>query len=138
MFLSALSSLMDAQIRSIVLVFAIAALLFGAYSYWSVRRLRTLTRAARSPESPSHGPWLPATEQVSSCLLHEERYFLKSGPGKDGAHQILCEERYCGRYSGFVIASRPPRPILEASSLTEGREILDFFHEVSASRERAA
>ena len=69
---------------------------------------------------------------VATCLLHEERYFLKSDPGKDGAHQVLCEERYCGRFSGFVIASRPPRPILEANSLNEGREILDFFHEVSA------
>lgn len=129
---------MDAPIKSLLFVLATFAVLFGVYSYWLVRRQRAMVRVARSPESPTHGPWLPTPSQMSSCLLHEERYFLKAALGRKGAHQVLCEERYSGRLSGAVIASRPPRPIAEAKSLSEGRELLNFFHEVSSSGERAA
>lgn len=129
---------MNAQVHSLLLIFSVVGLLWGAYSYWSVRRHRSFVKAARIPESPAHGPWLPAAEQMTSCLLHEERYFLKAAPGKKGRHQVLCEERYCGRLSGTVIASRPPRPIAEAKSLKEGRDMLSLFHEVSTKGQRAA
>lgn len=129
---------MDAQVHSLLIVFSVVGLLFGAYSYWSVRRQRSLVKAARVPESPKHGPWLPSASQMTSCLLHEERYFLKASPDKKGRHQVLCQERYCGRLSGAVIASLPPRPIAEAKSLKEGRDMLSLFHEVSAAGERAA
>lgn len=129
---------MDAQIKSLLFVLATFAVLFGAYSYWLVQRQRAMVRVARGPESPTHSPWLPTPAQRSSCLLHEERYFLKADPGRKGAHHVLCEERYSGRLSGSVIASLPPRPIAEARSLSEGRELLNFFHEVSFAGERAA
>lgn len=132
---------MNAQTHSLLIVFSVVGILWGAYSYWSVRRYRSFVRAARIPESPAHGPWLPTAEQITSCLLHEERYFLKAFPGKKGKkgkHQVFCEERYCGRLSGAVIASRPPRPIAEAKSLKEGRDMLSLFHEVSTKGTRAA
>jgi hypothetical protein len=129
---------MDAPVNSLLLVFAAVAVLLGAYSYRQVHRLRMVVKFARQPQSPTHGPWLPTAGQVSSCLLHEERYYLRPRSGKKGAHDVLCEERYFGRLSGGVIARCPPRPVAEAKSLSEGHEILKLFHEVSTSTERAA
>ena len=129
---------MDAQIHSVLILFSIALVASAAYSYWSIRRRRRLLLEARLSQTPTHGPWLRKADQESAWLLHEERYFLRPEPGKNGALQVLREERYFGMLSGSVIASIPPRPIAEATSLSEGRDILNFFREVSVSEERAA
>lgn len=123
---------------SVLFIFASVAVAWGAYCYWSIRTERLKASEARAAQSPLHGPWLPKAEQETSWLVHEERYFLEPDSGKKGAHRVLCEERYCGLLTGAVVASLPPRPIARAKNLSEGREILQFFREVSVTGNRAA
>ncbi len=122
---------------SVLFIFATVAVAWGAYCYWSIRNERLKASESRIAQSPLHGPWLPKADQESSCLIHEERYFLRPDPGKKGVHRVLCEERYCGLLTGAVIATLPARPIAKAKTLSEGREILQFFREVSVTVEKA-